>query len=195
MHNVAYPPRIGRVPRLPRSKGLSCWTSHTPAAWPLNPVPATVEVDVARPHSARIPALGLVHPGPPHLAGASRGTAVAVVAVDVPPAAEPAAVDAERVGVSSELGHRPTVIDEADTPTEITDLGNRYGQAAGMPRQRKGWAILTRLPVREEAIVRRRAAEQGLSYSDVIANAVAVGLGHPAIYEPRHSPDDQLLAG
>ena len=64
-----------------------------------------------------------------------------------------------------------------------------------MARERKGWAILTRLPAREEEVVRARAAEQGLSYSDVIANAVAVGLGHPVIYEPRHSPDSQLLAG
>lgn len=64
-----------------------------------------------------------------------------------------------------------------------------------MARQRKGWAILTRLPTREEQVVRARAAEQGLSYSDVIANAVAVGLGHPVIYEPRRSPDEQLLAG
>lgn len=64
-----------------------------------------------------------------------------------------------------------------------------------MARQRKGWAILTRLPTREEKIVRARAVEQGLSYSDVIANAVAVGLGHPVIYEPRHSLDDRLLAG
>lgn len=83
----------------------------------------------------------------------------------------------------------------SDTPGEITDLPIRYGQGVGMARERKGWAILTRLPVREEEIVRARAVEQGLSYSDVIANAVAVGLGRPAIYEPRRSPEDQLLAG
>ncbi len=65
-----------------------------------------------------------------------------------------------------------------------------------MARQHKGWAILTRLPAREEELIRTRATEQGLSYSDVIANAVAVGLGHPPIHEPRYSADDQdqLLA-
>jgi len=63
-----------------------------------------------------------------------------------------------------------------------------------MARQRKGWAILTRLPAREEELVRARAAEQGLSYSDVIANAVAVGVGRPPIHEPRHDSQDQLLA-
>jgi hypothetical protein len=134
-----------------------------------------------------------------HRAGQRPAAAVTVGSAKAPPAP---GVPVEVEGVRWSARHRLTVevaldtLEVAlDTPSEITDPGNRYGQAGGMPRQRKGWAILTRLPAREEAIVRRRAAEQGLSYSDVIANAVAVGLGHPAIYEPRYSPDDQLLAG
>lgn len=60
------------------------------------PVVAAVEVVVARPHPAAIAVRGLGHAGPLHLAGATPGPSVAVVGVDVPPAAEPAPVPRRR---------------------------------------------------------------------------------------------------
>jgi hypothetical protein len=48
-----------------------------------------------------------------------------------------------------------------------------------------------------EALVRGRAAAQGLSFSDVIANAIAVSFDRELVIEPRHDQlDDQehLLA-
>jgi len=160
-------------------------------AGPSDPLLAAVEVAIARPDPpAALP--GRDEPCPRDPASAPLRPATGVR--HIPPAAVPAAVDPEGVGVP--LDHAMTVERQADTPTEITDRAIRYGHAAEMARQHKGWAILTRLPAREEELIRTRATEQGLSYSDVIANAVAVGLGHPPIHEPRYSADDQdqLLA-
>ncbi len=183
MHNLYYPSEVGRSP-----------VASTGA---FHPALAAVEVSVAGPHTPA-PVARDALTRPLDLAStadrpAAAGTGVRAL-VDVPPAPGPAAVDGEGVGVSRGVGHGANVGLRSDTPPQITDPAIRYGQAVRMARQRKGWAILTRLPAREEELVRARAAEQGLSYSDVIANAVAVGVGRPPIHEPRHDLQDQLLA-
>jgi hypothetical protein len=45
------------------------------------------------------------------------------------------------------------------------------------------------VPRELEALVRGRAAAQGLSFSDVIANAIAVSFDRELVIKPRH---DQL---
>jgi len=60
------------------------------------------------------------------------------------------------------------------------------------------WSVKTRVPRELEALVRGRASAQGLSFSDVTANAIAVSFDREPVIEPRHDQldDDQehLLA-
>ncbi len=72
----------------------------------------------------------------------------------------------------------------------------RPGTRPGTPTG-PSWSITTRMPRGLEVLVRSRSDEQGLSYSDVIANAVAESFGRPAVIEPRGVETDgqeQLLA-
>ncbi len=69
-------------------------------------------------------------------------------------------------------------------------VGTRPGGSGQKPNPRgTSWSVTTRVPRELEALVRGRAAAQGLSFSDVIANAIAVSFDRELVIKPRH---DQL---
>ncbi len=63
-------------------------------------------------------------------------------------------------------------------------------RSVGRPSKGKRWAVITRLPVKLEPMVRGRAESEDLSYSEVIANAVAAYFDQSPVAEPRR-PDAQ----
>lgn len=77
-------------------------------------------------------------------------------------------------------------------------MGTRPGGFGQKPNPRgTSWSVTTRVPREFEALVRGRAAAQGLSFSDVIANAIAASFERPLVIEPRpaeHDDQDELLA-
>lgn len=148
----------------------------------------------ARPlHRSRAPA------GP---AGAS------TVRVHVAPAAELASVDAERVGVPQVVGHLRTLEGGSDTPAWLPnrqpvsaedDAMARLGPRPGSTAKKYpdgSWSTTVTMPAAFRHEIRAKAAEQGLSCSDVVANAVAEMLGREQVMAPRNVAGDQgeLLA-
>ena len=53
---------------------------------------------------------------------------------------------------------------------------------------------MTRLRHALEPLVRERAEDEDLSFSEVIANAVAAYFDRPPAAEPRRRPDERLIA-
>jgi len=99
----------------------------------------------------------------------------------------------------------------ADTPGNVHGLDSTLGHDLFMARvgTRPGgfgrkpnptgtsWSVTTRMPRELEGLVRERAAAQGLSFSDVIANAIAASFERPPVIEPRpaeHDGQNELLA-
>lgn len=130
---------------------------------------------------------------------------MAVVGVDVPPAALPAPVHAERVGVPGQLVHPLTLRIATDTPGELPGFCLRHRDAVAMTariattgggRPHKGdrWLVSTRLPRELADELRGQAEREDLAYSDVLVNAVAAYYGKPAVIEPRASQQDRLIA-
>jgi len=118
----------------------------------------------------------------------------------VPPLAVPAAVDAEGDGVPVQI---KTVRQLPDTPRSIRGcesilgddlrmarLGARPGGTGNKPAPIGTWSLTTRLPRDLESLIRHRAAEQNLSCSDVVANAVAASFDRALVMAPR--PDNPL---
>jgi len=113
-------------------------------------------------------------------------------------------VDPEGDGVP--LDHSETVGRHADTlwPAssflhrpryKIVDMATRQSTPqSGRPSKGDRWPVMTRLPVALEPLVRERAEDEDLSFSEVIANAVAAYFGQPVVAGPRRLPDERLIA-
>ncbi len=114
---------------------------------------------------------------------------MAAVYVDVPPPPEPNLVDAERVGVPGQPGHRPTVRRHSDTPAMYTLSGKCPAKVPGMARAKvpnMGRPSLgprdnfnIRVPEAIGDVVRDLAEERGLSFNDVISEALGAHFGVP----------------
>ncbi len=77
-------------------------------------------------------------------------------------------------------------------------VGTRPGGFGRKPNPTgTSWSVTTRMPRELEGLVRERAAAQRLSFSDVIANAIAASFERPPVIEPRPAAEesqDELLA-
>jgi len=177
-----------------------------PEIGPGDGVGIAVEVGITRPDPPAALA-GHEELCPVDLAGAPLRAATGVR--HVPPVAVPAAVDAEGVGVP--LDHSETVRPAADTPGNVhgfealrshdlfmARIGTRPGGFGRKPSPTgTSWSVTTRIPRELEGLVRERAAAQGLSFSDVIGNAIAASFDRPPVIKPRPAEDDdqdELLA-
>ena len=187
--------------------GGSAGLPHSPTApaRTLNPVLPAVEVVIARPDPARVTSPGLVHPGPPHLPRAAPRPAMATVGVDVAPTALPAPVHTERVGVPGQLGHRVTVERHPDTPSMCTLSGKRAAKVLGMARAKipnMGRPSLgprdnfnIRVPEAIGDLVRDLAEERGLSFNEVISEALGEHFGVPVpLPRSRRQPEQLPLS-
>ncbi len=176
------------------------------------PALAAVEVTVAAPHTPA--ALAAVAPaGPLDLAStadrpAAAGASVRAL-VDVTPAPVPATVDGKGVGVADRAGHLGTVELGSDTPRSLplakpvraddrcmARLGRRPVPSGPNSDTAGTWNLTVRMPASFKEHVTARGAQQGLSCSDVIANAVAQVLDLAPVMTPRNVDEDQgeLLA-
>lgn len=197
MHNPHYPSEVGRSP-----------VASTRA---FHPALAAVEVPVAGPHTPA-PVARDALPRPLDLAStadrpAAAGASVRAL-VDVPPTPGRSTVSPEGVGVPDRAGHVDTVGAAANIPARLTllesvhaddrqmaRLGRRPSMTAPQPASSGTWSLTVRMPIGFKDHVSAAAADQGLSCSDVIANAIAAELDLPQVMAPRASADQaELLA-
>lgn len=169
---------------------------------PIDPAHSPVRVVVAR-KDAPAPFRGPADAGPAHpTRAAPRPAGATRVGVHVPPTTGGTSVDTEGVGVAG-VAHRSTVGTGSDTRRMGRFPASHHGKilvmsrqapagsrARGRPSKGKRWAVMTRLPVELEPMVRQRADADDLSYSEVIANAVATYFDQEPFATPRR-PDAQ----